>query len=243
VHGACELPQLGASGREAGATTRPPWASSSRSCGTGSSLQPLVELGYDTVGCDVSAGMIEQAARKLPSNVRLVVADMCALPDLGSFDLVWALNDGVNYLADAADLQRAFVHVASCLAPDGLFVFDANTVLTYARFFATTEVRETETRFMAWVGTGDETPRPGQTVETRLEIFELDDAGAWRRLTSTQRQRHHPQAELQHALEEAGLRTVAIHGLTDDALIEDRLDEQRHGKALFVAAPEHHERR
>jgi hypothetical protein len=96
---------------------------------------------------------------------------------------------------------------------------------------------------MAWIGTGDDSPGPGQTVETRLEIFELDDAGAWRRSTSAQRQRHHTQAELRHALTQAGLRTVAIHGLTEDALIEDRLDEGRHGKALFVAIPEHRERR
>jgi SAM-dependent methyltransferase len=187
--------------------------------------------------------MIEQAARKLPGDVRLVVADMCSLPDLGSFDLVWALNDGVNYLPEAADLQGACAQVASCLAPEGVFVFDASTLLTYARFFATTQVRETETRFMVWIGTGDESPRPGQTVETRLEIFERDDAGAWTRSTSAQRQRHHPVAEIRHALAEAGLRTVALHGLTDDALIEDRLDERRHGKALFVATPEHHERR
>jgi ubiquinone/menaquinone biosynthesis C-methylase UbiE len=52
-------------------------------CGTGSSLQPLVELGYETVGCDVSAGMLVQATRKLPGRVRLVMADMCAFLNWG----------------------------------------------------------------------------------------------------------------------------------------------------------------
>jgi SAM-dependent methyltransferase len=212
-------------------------------CGTGSSLHPLVELGYDAVGCDVSAGMLEQAACKLPGNVPLVVADMRSLPALGSFDLVWALNDGVNYLADGADLLRAFTEVARCLEPDGIFVFDVNTLLMYATFFATTQVRETDTLFMAWLGSDDERPGPGQALETRLEIFELDASGAWRRATSHQHQRHHPQAEIRSALDSAGLRTLAVHGLTDGAVIEEHLDERRHGKAIFVATPEHRERR
>jgi hypothetical protein len=39
------------------------------------------------------------------------------------------------------------------------------------------------------------------------------------------------------------LRTLAVHGLTDDAVIEEHLDERRHGTAIFVATPEHRERR
>jgi ubiquinone/menaquinone biosynthesis C-methylase UbiE len=35
-------------------------------CGTGASLLPLVELGYEVVGCDASAGMVEQAAGRVP---------------------------------------------------------------------------------------------------------------------------------------------------------------------------------
>ena len=212
-------------------------------CGTGSSLLPLLELGYDAVGCDISPGMLEQAARKLPADARLVLADVCELPELGSFDLVWSVNDGVNYLPDESSLRRAFMQVADCLEPGGIFLFDVNTLHTYATFFATTEVRETDTLLMTWVGTGNESPREGETVETRLEVFELDpDAGLWRRSTSHHRQRHHPPDAIRDALAGAGLRLLAIHGLSEDAAIEDDVDP-RHVKAIFTATPESSERR
>ena len=213
-------------------------------CGTGSSLLPLLELGYDAVGCDVSPGMLERAAHRLPADVPLVLADMRALPELGSFDLIWALNDGLNYLAEAADLRRAIAEVASRLRPGGIFLFDVNTLAAYATLFAATRVRETEELFMAWVGPGDESPCAGQLAEARLEVFERDAAtDAWRRSTSRHRQRHHPLAEIVEALTDAGLRTLAIHGLSDDAAIEENVDEARHTKAILVATPDHREGR
>jgi predicted TPR repeat methyltransferase len=212
-------------------------------CGTGSSLLPLIELGYDATGCDLSAAMLEHAARKLPPTVELVEADMRALPELGSFDLVWSLNDTVNYLAEADDLRLAFAQVSARLAPGGVFVFDANTLATYATFFAGTHARQTPTLMMTWVGSGDARPRSGASLEARLEVFELEDGGLWRRSTSRHRQRHHPQAMVRAALAAAGLRLVAVHGLTADAEIEEDFDERRHTKAIHVATHDERERR
>jgi hypothetical protein len=89
---------------------------------------------------------------------------------------VWALNDAINCLVGDGELPRAFARVAACLHAGGIFLFDVNTLPMYATFFADTRVRETETLHMAWVGTGDDSPRPGHIVEARLEIFELDPA-------------------------------------------------------------------
>jgi SAM-dependent methyltransferase len=214
-------------------------------CGTGSSLRPLVELGYDVVGCDVSPQMLERARHKLPPDVPLVVADMRALPEqLGSFDLIWALNDGLNYVADGADVRRVFAEVAARLPPGGIFLFDLNTLAAYATLFAATRVRETETLFMAWVGSGDASPVAGQVAEARLEVFErrhVDER--WRRSTSHHRQRHHPLDEIVEGLSAAGLRTLALHGLTEDAAIEENVDEGRHTKAIVVATPDRRGRR
>jgi SAM-dependent methyltransferase len=213
-------------------------------CGTGASLLPLLELGYDVVGTDVSPGMLEQAARKLPAGVRLVATDMCSLPDLGSFDLVWALNDAINCLVGDDELPRTFARVAACLQAGGIFLFDVNTLPMYATSFAATRVRETETLHMAWVGSGDECPPPGEIVEARLEIFELDPGtGLWRRSASRHRQRHHPLRDVRGALEAAGLDVLGIHGLTEDAAIDDEVDERRHRKAIFVVTREGRETR
>jgi SAM-dependent methyltransferase len=205
-------------------------------CGTGESIGPLLELGYEVVGCDVSGEMVEQARRKLAGAVQLVVADMRALPNLGHFDLVWSVNDGVNYLTEPGDLATVFAGVCERLAPGGIFLFDLNTLRLYAKEFAASAVRTTDSLVMAWIGSGEERPAAGEVVETTLEIFEHDDdTGLWRRATSHHRQRHHPFDEARRALEEAGLRVLAVHGLNDEAAIEDALDERRHRKAIFVA--------
>jgi hypothetical protein len=48
---------------------------------------------------------------------------------------------------------------------------------------------------------------------------------------------------VQAALEAAGLQVLGIHGLTEDAAIEDHVDERRHRKAIFAVTREGRERR
>lgn len=45
------------------------------------------------------------------------VADTRALPRLGGFDLIWAVNDAVNYLLDVDELQSALAGMRDNLAP------------------------------------------------------------------------------------------------------------------------------
>jgi ubiquinone/menaquinone biosynthesis C-methylase UbiE len=59
-------------------------------CGTGKSLEALLELGFDATGCDGSPGMAAVARRKLRGRAQVHVADMRSLPVYGSFDLVTA---------------------------------------------------------------------------------------------------------------------------------------------------------
>ncbi len=213
-------------------------------CGTGSSILPLLDLGYEVTGCDTSGGMLAQASRRLPQDVELIAADMCALPELGTFDLVWSLNDTVNYLEDVSELRRAFASVSATLDPSGVFVFDVNTLHTYRTEFASTAIRETDTLAMIWVGSGNTSPNLGQTLEARIDVFAVDaDATVWRRSSSHHRQRCHAFSEIREALRAAGLSVLGLHGLTVDAVIEPFVDDARHTKAIFVATPDHHERR
>jgi SAM-dependent methyltransferase len=69
-------------------------------CGTGKSFLPLLRAGWSITGCDVSPAMLRRARSKAEGQARLEVADMRRLPRLGRFDLVWAIDDAVNYLRD-----------------------------------------------------------------------------------------------------------------------------------------------
>src|SRR6478609_3110913 len=99
-------------------------------CGTGKSLEPIVELGYTGAGCDLSPAMLVQARRRLPG-AWLCEADLRDLPPLGRFDWVTCLDDALNYLVGADDLADALRGMASVLAPDGVATFDLNTLAAH----------------------------------------------------------------------------------------------------------------
>ena len=206
-------------------------------CGTGKSLLPLVRRGYSVTGCDLSPEMLAVARRAVPADVRLVEADMRALPDLGEFDLVTCLDDAINYLLGADDLRRALRSMASLLHPDGLLVFDTNTLATYEADYTHSQVVEGEDVFLCWRGQGLTPGRAGAGLQARatIEIFRRTEDQRWERRQSVHRQRHWSRDEVQRALRAARLRCVRVLGQRVGAVLEPELDETAHTKALYVA--------
>ena len=75
-------------------------------CGTGASLEPLIACGWSAVGCDISEAMLALARARLPQ-VAFHQADMRCLPALGRFELIWSVNDPINYLPTTDDIRAA----------------------------------------------------------------------------------------------------------------------------------------
>jgi SAM-dependent methyltransferase len=206
-------------------------------CGTGKSLLPLAERGYELTGCDQSAGMLARAREALPESVGLFEADMRALPACGEFDLVTCLDDAVNYLLGDEDLTAAMSSMAELLAPGGLIVFDLNTLRTYQTLYAETHVLDADEAFMCWRGRGEAEEGFPRRASATIEIFAREHAGCWRRSRSEHRQRHWDRDDVEAACAEAGLRCVAVRGQRTGAVIEDFVDEDVHTKVVYVAAP------
>jgi SAM-dependent methyltransferase len=205
-------------------------------CGTGKSTLPLLTRGYEVRGCDISEGMIRRAQEKLPDLAdAFSVADMRDLPTLGEFDLVLCLDDAVNYLLGDDDLEAAFAGVAGVLAPDGVFAFDVNTLLTYRTCFAETAIREEEDLFFAWRGEATPGLQPGEGASATVEIFARDADERWERHTMRHIQRHHPRYAICAALERAGLECSATLGQHRGAILEDEADEESHIKLVYFA--------
>jgi SAM-dependent methyltransferase len=204
-------------------------------CGTGSSTGPLLARGYSVVACDISAEMVRQAQRKFPQHADdFLVADMRALPWLGEFDLVLCLDDAINYLLSAEDLQATFAGVADALSPTGIFAFDVNSLLTYRTAFAQAMIKEGDGVFMAWRGEASPQFEPGDIAAARVEIFCEGEDGLWERRAMRHIQRHHPPEVVGAALAEAGLE-YWIAGQHPGARLEDIFDDQRHIKLLYFA--------
>lgn len=202
-------------------------------CGTGKSFVPLLERGYDVAACDISPAMVDEARRKAPG-ADVFVADMRALPPAGPFDLVTCLDDTLNYALSQGELRATLAGVARVLAPNGLTVFDTNSLLTYRTIFSATFAAEHDGVFFCWRGEADPELAPGERCAATLEAFR-SRGECWGRHTCRHEQRHHPRAEVRAACREVGLEIVAELGQSPGVRLEAGPDEARHTKLLYAA--------
>ncbi|HEX3174583.1 MAG TPA: class I SAM-dependent methyltransferase [Solirubrobacterales bacterium] len=203
-------------------------------CGTGKSFLPMLERGWEVTACDISPSMLELAHAKVGDAVDLSVADMRKLPAFGEFDLVWALDDAVNYLLSTDELGAALGRMRANLAPDGLLMFDTNTLRAYRTFFAEEMRVERNDRTLVWRGRGSATAEPGSISEAAFEV----EAAAGREPDvepCVHRQRHFPEAEVLREMEGASLECVAIYGQGLDGIPHQPLDEATDAKAVYIA--------
>jgi SAM-dependent methyltransferase len=212
------------------------WRALDLACGTGKSTAPLIARGYSVLACDISEGMVWQARRKFPALAdRFVVADMRELPFLGEFDFVLCLDDAINYLLSEDELEATFTGVAQALAPDGVFAFDLNSLLTYRTAFADTMVRECDGLIFTWRGEAQPTFEPGEVATAAVEILAERRDGPCERSFIRHVQRHHPPEAVRTALQSAGLECRAIAGQHPGAQLEDTADDERHIKLVYFA--------
>jgi SAM-dependent methyltransferase len=204
-------------------------------CGTGKSFIPMIERGWEVTACDISASMVELARAKVGSLAELTVADMRELPVLGEFDLVFCLDDAVNYLLSSEELERALTGMVRNLAPDGLLMFDVNTIEAYRTFFAEEVEVEMNGRRLLWHGHASPDAEPGSISEATFEVAPLEGESGPTIPPQMHRQRHFPEAEVLAALESVGLRCLDIFGHDHSAVPEQPLDESAHTKAIYIA--------
>jgi SAM-dependent methyltransferase len=206
-------------------------------CGTGKSFLPMLARGWEVTGCDISDSMLEVAQAKIDGSVSLATADMRELPEFGEFDLVWCLDDAVNYLLSNEELEQALSGMRANMAPHALLMFDVNTLQTYRTFFAEEAVVERDGRRLVWKGRTATDAPPGSIAEASFEVERAADDPLAEIPLEFHRERHFPEAEVLAALETAGLEPVCIFGHDEDAVLEQPLEDLRHTKAVYIARP------
>jgi SAM-dependent methyltransferase len=210
-------------------------------CGTGRAFDPLLERGWQVVGCDVSTGMLAEAERKFGSRVPLHNLDARELPAIypsddapasEGFDLVVILNDVVNYLIEDGDLERLFASVKRNLNRDhGLAIFDASTFALFQAIFTSETSEEMNSRGFEWRGL-TEKATPGIVHEARLSGSRVD--------MHVHRQRHWTAEEIRAALAANGLQALAALGQSEEngrILLADPADEEKAFKVIYIVAP------
>lgn len=114
-------------------------------CGTGTLTEMLADCGYDMIGVDSSEEMLQQAIEKRDESgheILYLLQDMREFELYGTVRAIVSICDSLNYLLEDEDVLETFRLVNNYLDPDGIFIFDFNTVYKYKEIIGDTTIAE-----------------------------------------------------------------------------------------------------
>ena len=176
-------------------------------CGSGTLTFMLSDLGYDLIGIDCSNAMLSQAVSKNSEEkqVLFIQQNMTEIELCGHYDFMISSLDCINYLDDIDEVITFFGRCNQFLRPDGLLIFDFNTLYKYAQVLdGQNFVYETEQVFCVWENEFD-----GKNMHYDLTYFTR--AGRkYERCDEYQKQTYFSPQQLISALEGQGFEVLSI---------------------------------
>ncbi len=182
-------------------------------CGTGTFALQMEQHGYDVIGIDDSAAMLQAAREKAQdsgSSALFLQQDISRFELYGTVDLATCLLDTLNHLIQPEAVRRVFRLLANYLNPGALFVADVGT----RRHFAQTRgnrtiIQDYENLTLVWQNHF----RPqSQISRASLTWFARADDGRYERFDEEVAERYYDHTFLQKAAQSAGLEFIARTG-------------------------------
>ena len=181
-------------------------------CGTGTVTEMLADAGYDMIGIDNSEEMLAEAMEKRVESgqdILYLLQDMQEFELYGTVRAVVSVCDSLNYITDRDELRHVFELVNNYLDPEGIFLFDMNTVHKYRDLLGDTTIAENrdEGSFI-WDNSYDE--------EEGLNYYELAvflprEDGLYEKSEEVHCQKAYPQEEIETLIKEAGMELLAVY--------------------------------
>lgn len=180
-------------------------------CGTGTLTELLVGHGYDMIGVDNSQEMLSIAMEKrdrAESGTMYLLQDMRELELFSTVGTVLSVCDSINYLLEEEDVLETFCKVNNYLYPNGIFIFDFNTVYKYETVIGDTTIAENrdECSFI-WENFYH---KEEQINEYDLTIFVKDKEEFFHRFQETHYQRGYTVEQMKKLVEQAGMKIELI---------------------------------
>ena len=129
----------------------------------------------------------------------------------------------INHLNSLADVKKVFENVALFSEPQGLFIFDINTLYKHRNILANnTFTYETDNVFCVWENTLVEDT---DEVKMNLEFFELEENGLYSRTSDSFSEKAYSEESIEELLRECGFELLAKFG--DDTFSPPACNSQR----------------
>jgi SAM-dependent methyltransferase len=193
-------------------------------CGTGTLTELLAEAGFDVMGIDMSADMLQVAMDKREESghdIMYLCQDMRELELYCTVGTVICVCDSINYVLEDEEVIETMRRVNNYLYPEGIFIFDFNTTYKYAEVIGDTTIAENrEDCSFIWDNFYDEV---SHINEYDLTIFVREEAEmeVFRRFQETHYQRGYDLQEMLHFVQEAGLEFVMAMDADTEAEVTD----------------------
>ena len=182
-------------------------------CGTGSISEQMARLGYDVIGVDYSEEMLGIAIEKKFDSglsIQYLSQDMRTIDMFGTVDVTICALDSINHLSSADDVKKVFQRVSLFAEPQGLFIFDVNTLYKHREILAdNTFTYETDNVYCIWENTLN---RNTDEVKINLEFFELEANGLYSRSSESFSEKAYSTELLDEMLCDCGFEILAKYG-------------------------------
>lgn len=183
-------------------------------CGTGSISEEMAKLGYDVIGTDISDGMLNIALdKKFNSglNIQYLKQDMRNLDMFGTIDNTLCVLDSLNHLSTLEDIKQTFSRVSLFAEPNGLFIFDMNTIYKHREILSNNAyIYETDSVFCAWENYYNLDSENNQ-VDITLNFFERTENGSYQRYIEEFSEWAYNTQDILDILDSVGLRLLAMY--------------------------------
>ncbi len=196
-------------------------------CGTGTLTEFFLKKGFEVVANDISADMLSIAGEKLRKygkKALLVCQDMRELDLYGTVDAAVCSLDSVNHLLDENDVYDAFCSIGKFIRPDGVFVFDVNSIYKHRNVLSgqTFVYEDEDNAYLVWQNSECDSD---DVVEMYLDIFIKDKDGRYSRTVDDVEERAYSVDFLKSCLENAGFQVLGVFGDLKESKPAD--DEER----------------
>ena len=187
-------------------------------CGTGSLSEEAAKLGYDVIGVDLSQEMLSEAInKKIESgyNIQYLCQDMRELDMYGTVDVTVCVLDSLNHLESIDDVRKVFERVSLFAFPDGLFVFDVNTLYKHRNVLADNAfVYDKDDVFCVWQNSLRD---DNSTVDIRLDFFSETEKGRYVRCSEEFSETAYELSAIKKLLKDTGFEILGVYdGYTDN---------------------------
>lgn len=204
-------------------------------CGTGNMTELLAGAGYDMIGIDNAEEMLEIAMEKREksgNDILYLLQDMREFELYGTVGAIVSICDSINYITDEEDLLQVFRLANNYLDPQGVFIFDFNTVYKYSEVLGAQTIAEDrdECSFI-WDNYYYEDERMN---EYELSLFIKEpESDLYRKYQETHYQKAYDLETIKGLVEQSGLEYITAY----DAFTKSAPHEQ--SERIYVIAKEH----